>query len=410
MPAVNKHLFCLGVACSAFLGAEMSFAQIDPEHRELIQLGYTQPFEGAGPLAAYGFYYWNDPGFIRTNITLRLAVAPVYLDSELGFSGVLSPHTDLAIGLAAGGFADSYYEVRKGHLYNDQSYFGHSGEVSGSLYQLINPSQQIPLTYVLRVAAHYSFFDRTGDTASGFVLPPDRGVLSVRTGFRFGGREPLLFPDVAMELSGWYEAQIRSASGSYGYAGDREVEPTTHLLWARALLIYTLPESKQNISVNLTGGVSANTDRVSAYRIGGSLPLTSDFPLILPGFYYQEVSATRFALLSGQWSVPLDTHRRWEFVALGSIAGVDYLSGFELPDHVLGGVGAGIEYRSPSDRYQLMINYGYGINAVRSHGEGANTVGFLCQINLEAARNKHSLYFDSGSPEKSRGLFHLFGP
>jgi hypothetical protein len=260
------------------------------------------------------------------------------------------------------------------------------------------------------VAAHYSFFDRTGDTASGFVLPPDRGVLSVRTGFRFGGREPLLFPDVAMELSGWYEAQIRSASGSYGYAGDREVEPTTHLLWARALLIYTLPESKQNISVNLTGGVSANTDRVSAYRIGGSLPLTSDFPLILPGFYYQEVSATRFALLSGQWSVPLDTHRRWEFVALGSIAGVDYLSGFELPDHVLGGVGAGIEYRSPSDRYQLMINYGYGINAVRSHGEGANTVGFLCQINLEAARNKHSLYFDSGSPEKSRGLFHLFGP
>lgn len=407
---MNKHLFCLWAACSLYFAESSGFAQIDSEHRNLIQFGYTEPFEGFGPLAAYGFYYWNDPGFLRTNITLRLAVAPVYLDSELGFSGVLSPHTDLAIGVAGGGFADSYYEVRDGSLRNDQSFYGHGAEVSGSLYQLLNPGQLIPLNYLLRLAGHYTVFDRTGDTAPGFGLPSDRSVLSLRTGFRLGGKEPLLYPDVAMELSAWYEAQFRSGSGLYGYGGDREVEPTTHLFWARALLIYTLPETKQNFSLNITAGVSASPDRFSAFRIGGSLPLTSEFPLSIPGFYYQEISASRFVLFNGQYSLPLDTHRHWIFLAQAAIGGMDYLPGFEQHDNILSGIGSGLEYRSASGRYQVAINYSYGIDAMRRGGMGANTIGLLCQINLEAGRNSHSVFFDSGSPDKSRGLFHLFGP
>jgi hypothetical protein len=69
-------------------------AQIDPVQRDLIQFGYDQAFEGHQPLAAYAFYYHNQPDFLRTNLTLRLAVAPVYLDTELGFAGALGPDTD----------------------------------------------------------------------------------------------------------------------------------------------------------------------------------------------------------------------------------------------------------------------------------------------------------------------------
>jgi hypothetical protein len=406
---VNKQLFCFCAACSLFFTAASVLGQIDPEHRELIQFGYTQPLEGIGPLAGYGYYYLNDPGFLRTNITLRVAVAPVYLDAELGFSGVISPHTDLAVGFAGGGFADSYYEVRGGKLYQDQSFYGHGAEVSGSLYQLVNPGQLIPLNYVLRLAGHYSLFDRTSDTASGFVLPPDRSVLSLRTGFRLGGREPVLLPDLAMELSAWYEAQFRSGTGPYGYDGDREVEAATHQFWARALLIYTLPESKQNFSLDVTSGLTINADRFSAYRIGGSLPLTSEFPLILPGYYYQEISASRFVLFSGSYSLPLDKRHRWNLVALGSVAGIDYLPGFALPDHIVSGVGAGLQFKSSSGRYQVVLNYSYGIDAVRNGGLGANTIGLLCQVNLEAPPGRHGLFFDDGSPDKSRGLFHFFG-
>ena len=63
--------------------------QIDPEPRKLLQLGFNQAMEGAAPIAGYMFYYLNEPNFLRTNLTLRLAVAPVYLDSELGVRGAL---------------------------------------------------------------------------------------------------------------------------------------------------------------------------------------------------------------------------------------------------------------------------------------------------------------------------------
>ena len=83
-------------------------AQVDPVKRDLIQLGYNQPFEGHAPFAGYAFYYHNQPNFLRTNLTLRLAVAPVYVDSEFGFVQGLGPNTDFGIGVAGGGFADSY--------------------------------------------------------------------------------------------------------------------------------------------------------------------------------------------------------------------------------------------------------------------------------------------------------------
>jgi hypothetical protein len=48
-------------------------------------------------------------------------------------------------------------------------------------------------------------------------LPEDRGDFSVRTGLRWGGIEPTLFPALAMELSVWYEGQLRTDSGPYGF-------------------------------------------------------------------------------------------------------------------------------------------------------------------------------------------------
>ena len=84
-------------------------AQIDPVNRDLIQLGYNSAFQGHAPLAGYAFFYHNAPGFLRTNLTLRVALAPVYVDSELGISHALGEHTDLGIGLAGGASSASSY-------------------------------------------------------------------------------------------------------------------------------------------------------------------------------------------------------------------------------------------------------------------------------------------------------------
>ena len=69
---------------------------------------------------------------------LRLAVAPVYLDSELGFVNGLGPNTDLGIGVAGGGFADSYNEIRGGTYYPSESFEGNGVEISA---QRLSPVQ-----------------------------------------------------------------------------------------------------------------------------------------------------------------------------------------------------------------------------------------------------------------------------
>ena len=378
----------------------LASAQIDPVQRDLVQFGYNQAFEGHQPLAAYAFFYHNQPDFLRTNLTLRLAVAPVYLDSELGFVSGLGPHTDFAIGLAGGGFGDGYNEVHDGQYLPGESFDGDGGEISASVYHLFNPGDEIPLNFVLRGTAHYSFYNRTDDTAANFALPNDHGDFSVRTGVRWGGVEPTLFPPLAMELSIWYEGHLRSDPGAYGFGGDRELKEQSHLFWAEAALAYTLPKSQQSFYVRLTAGASVDADRFSAYRLGGFLPLIAEFPLSLPGYYFQEISARQFVLLNANYLLPLDAKKRWNIDLNAGSAFVDYLAGESQPGNWLNGVGGGILYHSRSDRWKIMLDYAYGIDALRSHGRGANSIGLLLQIDLGKKRSPN---FNSPQPSLWRG-------
>ena len=379
----------------------LASAQIDPIKRDLIQLGYNQPFEGHAPFAGYAFYYHNQPDFLRTNLTLRLAVAPVYLDSELGFVHGLGPNTDFGLGLAGGGFADSYNEIRGGTYYPSQSFEGSGGEISASIYHLFNPGDLIPLNLVLRGTAHYSTFDRNDDTDPAFQLPGERGTFSVRTGLRWGGIEPTLFPALAMELSVWYEGQLRTSYGSYGTNGDYQTEEQSHLFWAEAALSYTLPKSQQNFYVRLMAGTSVDADRFSAYRLGGYLPLVAEFPLSLPGYYFQEISARQFVLFNANYLLPLDRSQRWNFSLNAATAIVDYLPGEAQPGNSLNGVGGGILYRSPSDRLKIMLDYAYGVDALRSHGRGANSIGILMQWDFRPTRGGEG--FNPAHPNRWRG-------
>ena len=389
------------------MGQGAAIGQIDPEKRQLIQFGYNQPLEGRGPLAAYAFYFRNQPNIIRTNITLRLAVAPVYLDAELGFKNALGENTDLGLGFAGGGFANSYFEIRNGKFFREESFTGHGAELSASIYHLFNPTRRIPLSGVFRISPHYTFFERDSETDPAFVLPHNHTSLNIRSGLRLGGREPVMHPDFAMELSGWYEGQFRTDSGAYGFNSDREMRSASHLLWARALFIYTLPKCKHNFSLSLTTGTSIEPDRFSAYRLGGDLPLSSEFPLLLPGYYYQELSARSFVSFTGEYSMPLDRAKHWRLTGIGTIATVDYIAGLAQPGHTHSGLGMGLGYRSPSGVWQILGSYGYGFEAIRTHGRGAQSIGILAQIDLEARHRTRGPVLEESSPYKSRGLFHF---
>ena len=366
------------------LGLHPGQAQIDPVKRELIQVGYNAAVEGHPPLSIYAFFYRNQPDFLEhTNLTLRLAVAPTYMDSELGIHGVLGEQTDLGIGLAGGGYGDSYYEIRQGQYLRNESFDGYGAQVGLSLYHLFNPGMLIPLYGVLRGTVHYATYEATSDTAGNFAVPDAQSIFHVRTGVRWGGREPTLYPSLAMELSAWYEGQFRTEAEVYGF-GDRRVEPHSHLFWGEAYLAYELPKWKHKFAINLTAGTSIDADRFSAYRIGGLLPLAAEFPLSLPGYYYQELSAKGYFLAGGNYIVPVSPNKRWNLDFTAATAYVDYLPGLEQPGHWNSGVGGGVFYTSPT--WRVMVSYGYGLDAIRSGGRGANSIGFLLQFDLAPAR------------------------
>jgi hypothetical protein len=398
-----RRSLCL-VLLAGFFPPFLVRAQIDPVERKLVQVGYNAAFEGHAPQAGYAFYYYNQPDFLKTNLTFRLALAPTYLDSEVGFVGLLGEHTDLGIGFAGGGFADNYWEIRQGQYLQSESFDGYGGEGSVSVYHLFNPEQLIPLNGILRGIVHYSTYADTDRTAKNFESPDNRYNFMVRTGFRFGGKEPILFPSLAMELSVWYEGEFRTDAEPYGFRGDRKVNAQSHLFWGQALLAYTFTNINHNMYISLIGGSSIDADRFSAYRLGALLPMASEFPLSLPGYYYQEISARSFVLLGGNYLMPIDRRQRWNIDLTAATAVVDYLPGFDQPGHSHSGMGGGIMYKTPS--FKIMVGYAHGFNAIRSSGRGANSIGVLMQLDWAQA---HGEIFNPTQPNLWQGMQRIFG-
>ena len=377
---------CRGLAVGiAFLGlmAGPALAQLDPDPRSLLHLGIDQPVTGLGPQSVYAYYYYNGtlPG--QTNRVLRAALAPVFFDGELGFRGLLSPATDVGLGIHGGGFGENYFEMRRGHYVREESFDGHGGGASLRWYHQANPGRRIPFNLVVQGGPHFSTFSRTGRTDDAFVPPEDRIESQLRAGFRFGGSEPMLYPDLSMEVSAWVERRWRSGPDTYGYGNSLRVRPATDLWWLHGGLNYAWPDSGQQMVLSITAGDSAGADRFSAWRLGGVLPLAAELPLALPGYYYQELSATRFLHLGASYVLPLSASHRWQLRLGAAGANLRYLPGLEQSGSWQAGLGPALEYTSRSEVWRIVVRYGYGVFAQRNGSDGAQSVGLLYQYNFE---------------------------
>lgn len=362
------------------IGAADARAQIDSTERELLELGYDHPLSGAGPTAGYAFAYLNKPDVLRRGSALRLAVAPVYADGEYGIGRALGPSTDLGIGLAGGGFAQSHTEVRRGQYLRPESFYGHGATASLAAYRRLNPGRMIPLTAIARQSVQYSDFERMEETSPGFELPPDHATFVTRLGLRFGGQQPTMPPSDALEISTWYEGRFKDRRGTYGRSGDRTLQSTSHLLWLKTVFVRVQPGSGRRVGLGVSAGTSVNADRLNAFGLGGLLPLTSDFPREIPGYYNEELTARRFALFSGQYGIPIGRKKCFLVNLFGTSALVSYVPGLEQQGSSQSGFGLGLQYDSPSHAWNVLVNYGYGIDAIRSGSRGAHSVGLTLQF------------------------------
>jgi hypothetical protein len=391
VPILKRILndFPVLAALALLLAGTNCVAQIDPVDRHLLEIGYDQALVGHGPQAIYAYYYFNSPEFFGPDVALRVAVAPAYLDSEIGFKHLISPTTDVGIGVAGGAFGDNYYDVRQGKYIEAQSFYGDGGGGSVNIYQLLDPGALIPVNLIVRSGLRSSTYFRTAATSPDFALPKNQVNASAIAGLRIAGIQPTLYPDLALEVSGWFERQWHFEDDSYGIDYDRSISPYTNLYWLYAGLDYELKASGDRFSFATTVGGSTDADRFSAWRLGGDLPLVSEFPLEIPGYYYEELTATRFLHFHGTYSIPLDQDHRWNLQLEAATARLVYLPGFAQKGDWQTGAGCGIIFAPKRKPYEIALRYGYGFNAIRHGKDGAQSIGLLFQYDFNAGKKGH---------------------
>lgn len=358
-------------------------AQIDTEPRANLELGVAGPLRGDGPLSGYGFFLWNRPHFPDDDLYFRLVIAPTFLMSELVRDRWPAPGHAVGVGASGGLFPYNFDEYRLGRHEERESFWGHGGEATLSYYRRLTVLGVLPIEGQLRLRPQYVVYQKAADTASRFELPPDTMIYSGRGGIRLGGVPPELFPDLALELSIWYETSYRDRAGSYGLPERRqELEHLTQRAWGRFGGIFKVTPA-QTLSTFATAGTSEDADSLSSFRLGSSLRLRSEFPMVLHGYYIDEVFARRFWLVNVSYRLPIwpGTDRLSLQLAF-DYARVDYLRGHALPRHGLRGLGADLSIKV-TKRLTVEFGYGYGLDAPRNGGFGGHEAHMALEVKLQ---------------------------
>jgi hypothetical protein len=365
---------------AALLGvAATAAAQVDPEPRANLELGVEGPLRGDGPLSGYAFFLWNRPHFVEEDWYLRVILAPTFVTSELVVDRW--PADGHALGFGAGGglFPYNFDELRGGSHIEGESFWGHGGEATLTYYRRLTLWDVLPIEGQLRLRPQYVAYDKNG-TDSAFRLPADTPIVHGRAGIRVGGVPPELLPELALELSLWYEASYRAVADAYGFEdAPRSLEHLTDRAWARAGGIAKLPGG-HSLRAFVTGGTAERTDALSTFRMGSGLPFRSEFPLVLHGYYVDEVFARRFVLVNVAWRLPLPVAGdRVKLQLSFDYARVDYAAGHDLPRNGLRGVGADLCIQLTS-RATLVLGYGYGLDAPRGDRFGGHEAQTLLEL------------------------------
>jgi len=108
--------------------------------------------------------------------------------------------------------------------------------------------------------------------------------------------------------------------------------------------------------------------------------MRAEFPLLLHGYYVDEVFARRFVFANLSYRFPIwPGQDRVQLEVLGGYARVHFLAGHRLPRSNLAGVGVNLSW-AVTKGVMLVVGYGYGVNAPRDHGYGGQELGVLLEF------------------------------
>ena len=374
------RLFVVVLVAAPLLTASLAWSQADPEPRAYFEAGTDIALKGNAPISGYAFFLLNKPNYPQPDQYLRVILSPTYLQSEFVQEHWPFGPTGLGIGLNGGGIRYGHWEYRDGVYKGEESFWGSGAELPLSLYTGTKLFGLLPLEAQIRATPSFVVYQDSLDTSDRFVLPQDTGLFTGRVGLRLGGVPPELLPTLAVEVSAWYEATYRTNTGTFGFPDRPErLEELSQRAWGRVAAVFE-PLDGHHVELTVTAGLSKDADLLSSFRLGSALPFWSEFPLILHGYFVEEVFAKRFWLVNASYRFPAwPGARALSLRVSGDLAGVDYVAGHELPRNRLGGAGLDLSIAFTS-RITAVLGYGYGFDAPRNGGFGGHMAHALIEV------------------------------
>jgi len=358
-----------------------AFAQVDIEHRRTITMQAGSAIsKSEESLGGFGYFWFNENNYPWTNTALRVIFAGIYVDSE--FSYYVAGNTNIAIGLGAGGgiYMDGITPYVNGERLSHQSFNG--DDVGGRVF--INQTILNPTPLPLNIRASYfitQFYYRTSSsTANTFTVPSDFFVQTAQAELRFGGIEPGLLSKRGAEFYVGVDANYRSGFDRFGplpvtYGRQSDFQHVFASLGAR------LPAGPLTVSGRICGGYGNNLDELSAWKLGGNLVNVDPYAYTMHGYYLRELFTDQFLMSNLALAVPLCDKSKLALHFYGDWAvarGVPPLA--REYDNYLG-VGTGISFRLGRS-IDMLLSYGYGLNAVRNGDRGGHEVALGLEKNF----------------------------
>lgn len=365
------------VALAFFALANNAPAQVDVQHRRTLtlQTGFSVS-EGEERPGGFGFYWFNENHFPWTNTALRVIFAGVLLDAELSCFLPGNTHTAIGVGLGGGAFVDSITPYVKGERLARQEFYGDNA----NLRLFINHEIPNPTPLALNIRGTYiargSFYRPTSHT-SDFTLPQDFFTQTLLAELRFGAIQPGLTARRGLQLYIAAEANYRSGFDAFGPDAALFAAHSTYQRLSGSLAA-KIPVESTTLFARVGGGLGDGIDQLSAWKLGGNLAGAEPFAYTLHGYYTREIFAEDFCIANLSVSQQLTDWRELTLHLYGDYAAARTVPPQDGQWHSFFGVGTGVGFRAFWD-VQMLVNYGYGINAVRNGQRGGHEVGLAIE-------------------------------
>jgi hypothetical protein len=367
------------VVLAQFLCVSHVSAQIDPDERRIFYAATTVPVdEGHGNVGGAGFFYWNRPKWPCDDTQFRLVFAGVYLDTLLTWPQLLGKNTSFNVGASALGFFDGLTEYRDGEDLDEQKFYGDTASVRTFVErEVFKLWDEIPFNIKLEYELRGTQYREASTTDPTFVLPHDGYTQVAELRFALGGIRPGIVRIEGAELFLTTSAAWRGNWRPWGLAGAPfETSNRYQKIMAGAGVLLGMDRfvpslKKHYFGVRLSGGYGNRLDRLSQYKLGGSLPTGAESTTV-HGFYARELFASDFFLTNLSYEVPLAD---WHELAGHVYADYAAVKRKDIADHGwkgYGGLGAGVS--AQWWKTDVLLTYGFGINAERLGHRGGHEI------------------------------------